>query len=243
MGLAPLELAGAGIARGDVFGEVEAEVELDDGDGSALFEPVLDGDAIGGEMGLAAEGLQEVGLTAQAWRGVAAVCIGGDGDGALCEPLPCAGEACEELGTALVEGLRCIEVAIPGFGEGVGGGVAGEAVAEGGGTAVGAGGGGLIGITDGDGAVARGPSVEAALDQSLFEQQEIGGTAKLGDEVVGDAAADQLPLDDAVVFSDSELSDEPTDNPRAQEHDKGGWRGRGRRPLRDAMEPRGSGGE
>ena len=54
----------------------------------------------------------------------------------------------------------------------------------------------------GDRAVAGGPPVEAALDPSLFEEEEVGGAAELGDEVVGDTAADQLPLDDAVVVGD-----------------------------------------
>lgn len=243
MGLAPLELAGAGIARGDVLGEVEAGVELDEGDGGPLFEPVLDGDAIGGEVGLAAEGLQEVGLAAQAGRGMTAVGVGGDGDGALREPLASTGQSGEQLGTALVEGLRCIEVTVPGLDEGVGAGVAGEAVAEGGWTAIRAGCGWLVGIADGDGSVAGGPSVEAALDQTIFEQQEVGSSAKLGNEVVGDTAADELPLDDAVVVSDRELPDEPTDNPRAEQHHKGGWRGRRRRPLRNAVESGGAGGE
>ena len=243
MGLAPLELAGAGIARGDVLGEVEAGVELDEGDGGPLFEPVLHGDAIGGEVGLAAEGLQQIGLAAKAWRGMAAICIGGDGNGALREPLSGAGETGEEFGTALVEGLRGVEVAVPGLDEGVGSAVAGEAVAEGGGATVRAGGGWLVAVADGDGAVAGGPSVEASLDQTILEQQEVGSSAELGDQVVGDTAADKLPLDDAVVVSNRELSDEPTDNPRAEQHDQGGWRGRRRRPLRDAMEPRGAGGE
>jgi hypothetical protein len=65
----------------------------------------LHGDAIGWEIGLAAQGLQEVGLTAEAGGGVAAVCIGCDGDGALREPLASTGQSGEQLGTALFKRL------------------------------------------------------------------------------------------------------------------------------------------
>ena len=60
--------------------------------------------------------------------------------------------------------------------------------------------------------------------------------AQLGDEVVGDATAGNLPLHDAVILCHTEPPHGATDHPGAEEHHKGGWRSRRRRAPSDPME-------